>query len=285
MQNNGIPRGFKARFAWMGGVAVSLVLAALLLAGCKPSASGGTPPQLVSPVPSKDTVILTLYFGDDQAMEVLPERREVEVPSDPSQRPPLYTLVVQELLKGPTDPLLRKTLPPEAKLLSVQVTDGLALVNFSKELQTRHWGGSTGEAMTLLSLVNSLTELPEIQKVQILVEGKKIETLAGHFETMEPLTRSVRTGDFFTSEERAKALQDRVDNGQESWRKDPLEVAKRESGAKGLLSNLEYKLVSKESGRATVSVEYNGKTYVIVLGQPQKQGDQGIWVIKSIEKK
>lgn len=285
MQKNGTLRGFETGFARMGDLAVSLVLAALLLAGCTPSASEGTPSQPVSSVPSKDTVTLTLYFGDDQAMEVLPERRAVEVPSDPSQRPPLYTLVVQELLKGPTDPLLRKTLPPEAKLLSIQVTDGLALVNFSKELQTKHWGGSAGEAMTLLSLVNSLTELPETQKVQILVEGKKIETLAGHFETMEPLTRAVRTGDFFTSEMRAKALQDRVDKGQESWRKDPLEVAKRESGAKGLLSNLEYKLVSREPGRATVSVGYKGNTYIIVLSQPQKQGDQGIWVIKSIEKK
>jgi hypothetical protein len=273
--------GSKIALISTGSLAV-LLLISMLTAGCMPPATGKTPSEPVSPVPSKDTVTLTLYFGDDQAMEVLPERRVMEVPSDPSQRPPLYVLVVQELLKGPTDPLLRKTLPPEAKLLSVQVTDGLALVNFSREVQTKHWGGSTGEAMSLLSLVNSLTELPEIQKVQILVEGQKVETLAGHFDVTQPLARAIRTGDFFTSEERAKALQARVDQGQDLWRKDPLEVAKRESGGRGLLCNLEYKLVSKAGGQATVSVEFNGKTYVITLNQPQKQGDQGIWVIKSI---
>lgn len=262
-----------------------LVVTGLSLVGCTPRATGKTPPETVNPVPSKDTVTVTLYFGDDQAMEVLPERRTVEVPSDPGQRPPLYTIVVRELLKGPTDPLLRKTFPPEAQLISVQVTDGVALVNFSKEVQTKHWGGSTGEAMTLLSLVQSLTELPEIQKVQILVEGKKVETLAGHFDITGPLTRSIRLGDFFTSEERARALQARVDAGNETWRKDPLEVARREAGGRGPLSNLDYKLVSREAGKATVTVAYQGKTFTISLIQPQKQGDDGIWVIKSIEAK
>lgn len=277
-----------ARTGWSKGLSFSvraLLLALVVagLAGCTPRATGNTPSEPVSPVPSTDTVTVTLYFGDEQGMEVLPERREVEVPSDATQRPPLYTIVVRELLKGPTDSLLRRTFPAEAQLLSIQVTDGLALVNFSRELQTKHWGGSTGEAMTLLSLVNSLTELPEIEKVTILVEGQKIETLAGHFDATEPLTRAIRVGDFFTSEERAKALQVRVDTGQETWRKDPLEVARREAGGRGLLSNLEYALVSKESGKAIVTVDYKGKTYLITLVQPQKQGDQGIWVIKSID--
>ena len=134
-----------------------------------------------------------LYFGDDQAMEVLPERRRVEVPGDPAQRESTAALVVKELLKRPQDPLLRKTLPPEAKLLSLEVANGTAYVNFSKEVQTKHWGGSAGESMSLLSLVTSLTQLDPLTsssaiiKVQILVEGKSVETLAGHFDITKPL--------------------------------------------------------------------------------------------------
>ena len=41
--------------------------------------------------------------------------------------------------------------------------------------------------MTIYSIVNSLTKLDGIHKVQLLVEGQKIETLAGHFDTSEPL--------------------------------------------------------------------------------------------------
>lgn len=268
------------RKSWLA-LLVVVVLASMTLAGCTPRASGETPKDPIFPVPSKDTVTVDLYFADDQAMEVLPERREVEVASDPAQRLSLEELVVTELLKGPEDPLLNKTFPAEAKVLSVQVTDGLALANFSKELVTKHGGGSTGEMMTILSLVNSLTVLPNIDRVQILVEGKKVETLAGHADVTGELVRVVRPGDFFVSDERSKALQERVDAGQESWRKDPLEVARREAPARGLLPNLDYRLGRSKEGYQLVEVDY-GKTYVISLHQPETKGDEGIWVIDTI---
>ena len=206
----------------------------------------------------------------------------MEVPADPSQRPPIEELVVTELLKGPTDPLLKRTLPAEAKLISVQVTDGLALVNFSKEFVSKHPGGSTGEIMTILSLVNSLTCLPNIDRVQILVEGQRIDTIAGHATVSDELARKVRVGDFFVSEERAQALQERVNAGEETWRKDPLEVARRESPARGLQPNLDYKLSRSKQGYQLVEVEYEDNVYVISLYQPEIKGEEGVWVIDSI---
>ncbi len=156
-------------------------------------------------------------------------------------------------------PLLKRTLPSEAKLISIQVTDGLALVNFSKEFVTKHPGGSTGEIMTILSLVSSLTCLPNIDRVQILVEGQRIDTIAGHAIVSGELAREIRLGDFFVSEERAQALQERVNAGEGTWRKDPLEV-----------------------GYQIVEVEYEDNVYVISLCQPQIKGEEGIWVIDSI---
>jgi hypothetical protein len=268
---------------------VAFFALSLLAAGCAPRASGSEDPTPVDPVPSASYVDLVLFFADDQAMEVLPELRKIEVPSDPSQRVSTPTLVVQELLKGPNDPLLSKTLPPEAKLLSVEVANGVAYVNFSKELQTKHWGGSAGEIMTIWSLVASLTqaEPPEsaspISKVQILIEGKTVETLAGHYDISKPLVREVRTDTpFFTSDERAKELQKRVDAGEDEWRRDPLQVAKIEGPARGLLPDLEYVLKSESAGRAEVEVVHEGKTYKILLVQPVKQGEGGVWVIGEI---
>lgn len=262
-------------------------LAAVLLSGCMPIASGSSGTEPIDPVPQKSFAEVTLYFGDDQAMEVLPEFRVVEVPSDPAQRLPLEKLAVLELLKGPKDPTLRKTLPPEARLLSLEIADGTVMVNFSKEVQTKHWGGSAGEGMTLLSLVNTMTDFEGVTRVQILVEGQTVETLAGHFDTSQPLTRSLRTGPVFTSPERAKDLQARADKGQEEWRKDPLQVAKKEAPARGFPPGDRLSVSSSPSrhgpeGTAFVTATADGKTYLILLVQPEKKGEAGVWVIDHI---
>ena len=72
-------------------------------------------------------------------------------------------------------------------MLSVSVVDHVAYVNFSKEFRTKHWGGTTGESHTIYSVVNSLTELDGIDKVQFLLDGDNMDSLAGHMETSEPL--------------------------------------------------------------------------------------------------
>lgn len=303
---------FTTRFTRVIALVLALVSALALLGGCMPEASGQTPSVAVNPVPSTSYVDLVLYFGDDQAMEVLPERRRVGVPSDPAQRESTATLIVKELLKGPQDPLLKKTLPPEAKLLSLEVAKGIAYVNFSKEIQTKHWGGSAGESMSILSLVTSLTQMEPptsssaIWEVQILVEGKTVETLAGHFDISKPLRSTIRSDlPFFTSQERAAALQKRVDEGKDGFRKDPLEVAKFEAPARGLHPGLKYKLVSKQDGKATVTVDAmeiislvsrqtdkgtvvettaQNRTYTISLIQPVKKGEGGVWLISEITK-
>jgi hypothetical protein len=268
------------------GMLTIVLLLSLLLAACTPSASGA-PGEPIDPVPQTGYAELVLYFGDDQAMEVWPEFRTVEVPSDPAQRVTDAELVVQELLKGPRDTLLAKTLPPEAKLLSLEVTDGVAFVNFSKEMQTKHWGGSAGEMMTVASLAASLTRLQGIDKVQILVEGKTIETLAGHFDMSAPFAFAAASGDeVFCSSERADELQKRVDAGSEAWRKKPLEVAEREAGVRGLLKGYTFKMVSSGQGRATVDADADadgGADYQITLVQPKKQGEGGVWVISEIK--
>jgi len=129
--------------------------------------------------------VITLYFPDEQAMYVVPEQREI------IKDKPIAEIIVEELMKGPKSPgLSPTTIPEEAKLISVEVKDNTAYVNFSKELVEKHIGGSTGEMMTILPIVNSLTELPEIEKVQFLVEGQKVKTLAGHITFDEPFERN-----------------------------------------------------------------------------------------------
>ncbi len=162
----------------------ALVVLVAFAGGCSLTGSkdnSATPP--VNPQPTKEEVQVTLYFGDDQAMYLKPEKRTVEKGGKP-----MAELLVQELIKGPQTKGLHKTVPEEAKLISLEVVDGVAFINFSREMQTKHWGGSAGETMTVQSIVHTLTQLPEIEKVQFLIEGKKEEAIWGHGDTSQPVS-------------------------------------------------------------------------------------------------
>lgn len=129
-------------------------------------------------------VTLTLYFANSDASGVAPETRVININGEG----PVEELVIRELIAG-SKTGLGKTIPDGTKLLSLKVVDGVAYVNFSHEFRENHWGGSAGETVTLYSVINSLTEFDHIKSVQFLVEGEKLESLAGHWYTAEPMKR------------------------------------------------------------------------------------------------
>jgi spore germination protein GerM len=90
---------------------------------------------------------------------------------------------------APTVEPLVSAVPPGTKLRALFVTErGEAFVDFSNELVTRHSGGSTDELLTVYTIVGALTaNLPAVTSVQVLVDGKQIETLAGHVDLSRPL--------------------------------------------------------------------------------------------------
>ena len=67
--------------------------------------------------------------------------------------------------------------------------DGTAYADFTREL-AKKGQGSYGEMMLCYAITNTLTEFPEIKRVQILIEGKKAITLSGHMDIEDPLTRN-----------------------------------------------------------------------------------------------
>lgn len=79
--------------------------------------------------------------------------------------------------------------PKGTKIRTMKVENGIAYADFSKEI-TNVPQGSYTELMLTTAIVNTLTEFPEIKKVQILVEGKKIASLKGHTDILDPLERN-----------------------------------------------------------------------------------------------
>lgn len=166
---------------------IVLLSLCLLVGACSKSTTQAPPPAPEQPKPAA-TQEVNLYFSDDQAMYLVAEKRGIQIES--SDQKQLAAAVVNELIAGPKQARLHATIPQGSSLLSLEIADGLATVNLNQDFQSKHSGGSTGEMMTIYSLVNSLTDLQGIQQVQLLVEGKKLETLKGHLEISQPLTRN-----------------------------------------------------------------------------------------------
>jgi spore germination protein GerM len=89
---------------------------------------------------------------------------------------------------------LVSAIPAGTTLRALFITrGGEAYVDLSRELVAGHPGGSTNELLTIRTLVDVLTaNLPAITAVQLLVDGKELDTLAGHVDVRRPFTRKVQ---------------------------------------------------------------------------------------------
>lgn len=137
----------------------------------------------VQPVPIEEMVEVNLYFSDSQAMYLIPEKRKI------SQIPSLARQAVNELIKGPENSDFYRTIPEGTQVNEVYIADDIVYIDLSEEIFKNHPGGSSGELMTVYSIVNTLTEIPPIKGVQILVEGNEMESLVGHVDISMPLLR------------------------------------------------------------------------------------------------
>jgi len=79
---------------------------------------------------------------------------------------------IQELLKGPMDTdNMTIDIPPDTKLLGVQMNDGVTYINFSKEFKSLA-NSKKSEEMVLRAIKMVAMQFPEVEQVEILVEGK-----------------------------------------------------------------------------------------------------------------
>lgn len=109
---------------------------------------------------------LQLYFANEKGDRLVGERVEVHYSSNMS----VEKLVVEQLIKGPITEKAYPAIPPETKIVSVSTKDGICYVNLDKGFLGQ--GYDVLEMVPVYSIVNSLTELPGISKVQILINGE-----------------------------------------------------------------------------------------------------------------
>ncbi|MBI3922176.1 MAG: GerMN domain-containing protein [Armatimonadetes bacterium] len=92
----------------------------------------------------------------------------------------------------------RRVVPLGTKLLGVTAEGDTVTLNFNSVMNTPgFWSGSEHEYLAVYAIVNTVTQVPGIQSVQIRIEGQEVESLGGHVELGEPLGKDeavMRTG-------------------------------------------------------------------------------------------
>ncbi len=138
-------------------------------------------PAPSEPAPLKTVALFFLSDDDD-----LLHRESREIPAGPSAAKEAER-VLAELIKGSAKDLVAP-LPVETRIRQVFVTkDGVAYVDFTKDIIDKFSYGSTSELSAVYAVVNTLAaNFKSIKRVAILVEGSERDTLGGHIDLTRP---------------------------------------------------------------------------------------------------
>lgn len=112
---------------------------------------------------------LKLYFSNTKGDGLVTVKRKLLYNTNIS----MEKLIVEQLLKGmdgeENGNLAKASMPANTKLLNLYVKDGVCYVNFDEKFLNQSIG--VDEDVIIYSVVNSLTELPTVTKVQISING------------------------------------------------------------------------------------------------------------------
>ena len=130
-----------------------------------------TPVEEITTQQTRQTAI-TLYYNNKSTNELKTEERLIDV-KELANEPQL--LLVNMLIEGPKNEELERLIPETTKVNKIEIKNGVAIIDFSKEFVENHSGGAEAESKTIYSIVNTLTQLNEIEAIKILIDGKENE--------------------------------------------------------------------------------------------------------------
>jgi hypothetical protein len=135
-------------------------------------------------------ITATLYFVSEDGMSLVGVQHEV--PFGETVLDQAREIVSAQLAPAPAP--FASALPPSTTLRTLYLTDkGDAFVDLSSDARTKHTGGALDELFAVYAVVNALTtNLPAIVRVQILIDGKEVDTLAGHVDLRHPLQKNLK---------------------------------------------------------------------------------------------
>ncbi len=166
---------------------VMLLVCAVISSGC----IGDSAKKEEQPTPPVKQEVKQISFivyraAADGSEKLLPEKITLADNGKSLPENALQALVATK----PQDARMDDVVPIGTKVLGLKIdADGTAYADFSVEL-AKYSEGFYSEMMLCYAIANTLTEFPEIKRVQIMIEGKKVVSLNGHMDLEDPLTRN-----------------------------------------------------------------------------------------------
>ena len=150
---------------------------------------GAAAPAPGPPAAAGRKIKARLFYVGDSGMKLTSIERDVAYGEGPVAQ---AREIIAAQIAPVVEPLV-SAVPPGTALRAVFITEGgEAFVDLSRDVVSSHTGGTLGELLTVYTLVNALTEnLPAITAVQVLVDGKEVETLSGHIDLRRPLAKNL----------------------------------------------------------------------------------------------
>ena len=177
-----------------GAVLVAGVVGWLMLAGFRRASRPAAPartaaaPVPAAPAPPGRKIKARLFYVSEDGTRLTSVERDVAYGEGSNEQ---AREIVTAQIAPVAEPIV-SAIPAGTTLRALFMSDaGDAYVDLSRELSTSHTGGTQNELLTIYAIVNALTEnLPAVTSVQILVDGKEVETLSGHIDLRRPLAKN-----------------------------------------------------------------------------------------------
>ena len=131
--------------------------------------------------------VVSLYFTNKDTNTLMPEARSLDVKQltkDP------YMTLMNLLIGGPQNSRLQATIPEGTNINKIELKQNMLVIDLSKEFIENHSGGVEAESRTIYSIVNTMTQLNEIESIKIVIDGNENAEFADHaIQFTDPFVR------------------------------------------------------------------------------------------------
>ena len=134
-----------------------------------------TPEEEISEEQLRQTIV-TLYFVSNETNEIMPEARLIDI-KEIIATP--YEKLINLLIEGPKNEKAKKVIPEGTTLLKTFLEKDVITLDFSKEFLNYNKEDEKEKENLINTIVNTLTELTEINGVKIKIEGEEVEDFEG----------------------------------------------------------------------------------------------------------
>lgn len=130
-----------------------------------------TPEEEITEQQVRQTIV-SLYFPNKETNEINPEARLIDI-KEIINNP--YEKIVNLLIEGPKNEKNKKVIPEGTKLNKTYMEYDCVVLDFSVEFLNYNKEDEKEKSNLINSIVNTLTELTEVNKVKILIDGNEKE--------------------------------------------------------------------------------------------------------------